>query len=64
MATFTAYAKVLTPDDPLMKAFAAGITDKLPGQTLQEFLEQSGGVYEIALVFPPRFRRDIRAVGS
>jgi hypothetical protein len=64
MATFAAYAQVLTPDDPTMKMFAAGIMQKHPGEPLADLLERSGGQYEAKLYLPPRFRERLRQVGK
>jgi hypothetical protein len=64
MATFKVYAKVLTPDDPAMQMFAAGITKRRPGQTLAEILQRTGGVYETTVHFSPQLRQKLRDVAG
>jgi len=64
MATFKAYAKVLTSDDSSMKAYEAGILKKQPGETLQNLLDRTGGAYEFKLYSPPQFREQLRQVGE
>ena len=64
MAKFTTFAEVLTPDHTMMRAYGAGITKKLPGEILGELLERSGGVYEMTVDLPPRFREKVRQVAE
>jgi hypothetical protein len=64
MATFKVYAKVLTPDDPAMQMFAAGITKQRPGQTLEEILQRTGGVFETTVHFSPELRKKLRDVAA
>jgi|ERR1022692_5131163 hypothetical protein len=64
MATFTAYAEILTPDHTQFKAYEAGIRKNPPGLLLQDVLRQTGGVYEIELDLPEKFREQIRQVAE
>jgi hypothetical protein len=64
MAKFTVYAEVLTPEHLQMKAFASGVKKKLPGQTLREILQRTGGVYETKAYFTPDFREHVRQVAE
>jgi hypothetical protein len=62
MATFRAFAEVLEPDDPSVKAFAAGILKKHPGEMLKNVLKRTGGLYDYKLYFAPEFREQVRQV--
>ena len=68
MAIFRAYAKVLEPDDPTMRIYAAGLRTcpGQPGLLLADVLRRTGGVYETTTPLPPQLRDDIREphVGS
>ena len=64
MAKFAVVAEVLTSDHFLMKAFAAGVTKKMPGEVLRDVLERSGGAYETTLPLSPSFREQIRKVAE
>lgn len=64
MATFRVYAKVLTPEDQSMKAYAAGILRRHPGVTLHDLLKRSGGAYETKLYVPPLIRERLQQVGE
>ncbi len=64
MATFTAYAEILTPDHIQSKAYAAGIRKSPPGILLQDILRQTGGVYEVELDLPEKFREEILKVAE
>jgi hypothetical protein len=64
MATFTAYAKVLTPDDIQYRAHEAGIVKNPPGTLLEEILDWTGGVYEVQLPLGVKLREDIRRVAE
>ncbi len=64
MATLTAYAEILTPEHIQYKAYKAGIKKGLPGVVLEDILRQTGGVYEVQLDLPVRFREEIRQVAE
>jgi hypothetical protein len=64
MATLTAYAEILTPNHIQFKAYEAGIKKNPPGVLLEDLLRQTGGVYEVQLDLPARFREEIRQVAE
>lgn len=64
MATFEVYAEVLTPDNPLMKMFRAGVKKNLPGETLQDVLRRSGGEYKTSTPMPSKVRERILQVAE
>jgi hypothetical protein len=66
MAIFRAYAKVLEPDDPVMRIYEAGLRTcpGKPGLLLAEVLRRTGGVYETTTPLAPQFRDDIREVAE
>jgi hypothetical protein len=64
MAKFTAWARVLTPDDERMKEYEAGVIGKRPGLALKTLLEWSGGAYEYKMILPPGFRENLRKVAE
>lgn len=64
MATFMAYAEILTRDDVTYKMYEAGIMKRLPGSLLEEMLKQTGGVYEIELPLGEKLQEEIRQVAE
>jgi hypothetical protein len=66
MAIFRAYAKVLEPDDPVMRLYEAGLhpCSGPPGMVLADVLRRTGGGYETTTPLPPHFRGQIREVAE
>jgi hypothetical protein len=66
MAIFRVYAKVLEPDDPVVRLHEAGVPTCPggPGVLLGDLLRRTGGVYETTAHLSPRFRDDIREVAE
>jgi hypothetical protein len=64
MATFQAYAEILTPDHAQYKMYEAGIRKNRPGILLEDLLRQTGGAYEVRHILPPEFREDLRKVAE
>ena len=62
MATFKAYAEIITPDSLTVKLHEVGIRKPPPGILLQEILQKSGGVYETKIGLSHRLREEIRKV--
>jgi len=52
------YADVFTPDHPLYKAYQNG-QKKTAGHLLADVLKETGGKYEISVILPQKFLREV-----
>jgi hypothetical protein len=64
VAEFSSYAEIVTPEHPLQKMYAAGISSRPPGRRLSDILAETGGVYQMDLPIARKMRKDIRQVAE
>jgi hypothetical protein len=57
------YAEIFSADHPMMQEYRDGFK-KTPGRLLREYLEESGGSYEVVLEMPIRLRESVRRLAE
>jgi hypothetical protein len=57
------YAEVFTADHPMMQQYRDGFM-RTPGRLIREYLDESGGRYEVVLEMPGRLRERVRRLAE
>lgn len=57
------YAEIFSADHPMMQEYRDGFK-KTPGRLLRDYLDESGGRYEVVLDMPGRLRESVRRLAE